>query len=254
MPAIEIILKQKQTAIFIVTKLYKFLVNETVDAKNIAYLADRFYKNNYEIKPLLTDIFTSNWFYDDKNIGVKIKSPIEFLVGMQRNINLKYDSEAVQLLFQKVLGQILFYPPNVAGWAGGKNWIDSTTLMVRLKLPQTIISQENFSITPKDDDDVMMGMQMQDEDGNIINMKQKAKGINAIAKVRTTINWPLYCDSFLKVAKENLLADVTIYLIQPLKQQTAAKTLAPFVDQSSRNAFIQSATMAVMSMPEYQLC
>lgn len=254
--AIDIILKQEQTAIFIVTKLYKFLVNETVDTKNVAYLADRFYKNNYEIKPLLTDIFTSSWFYEAKNIGVKIKSPMEFLVGMQRNINLKYNNQAVQLVFQKVLGQILFYPPNVAGWAGGKNYIDSTTLMVRLKLPQTIISQNNFTITPKPDDDVMMGMQMQNDDSNMESAIQnrKAKNFATDAKVRTTINWAMYCNSFLNTTKQNLLTHITNYLIQPLTQQTTTKTLETFIDQSSRNAYIQSATMAVMSMPEYQLC
>jgi len=61
---LNILLEQKQTAKHITEKLYKFLVNETPDTKNIEWLADRFYKNDYDISKLCEDIFTSDWFYD----------------------------------------------------------------------------------------------------------------------------------------------------------------------------------------------
>ena len=47
------------------------------DTAKVEWLADRFYKNDYDISKLLEDIFTSDWFYDEKNIGAKIKSPVE---------------------------------------------------------------------------------------------------------------------------------------------------------------------------------
>ena len=62
-----------------------------------------------------------------------------------------------QLLIERILGQILFYPPNVAGWPGGKTWIDSSTLMVRMRLPQMINDTDEFNVKPKTDDDQMMG-------------------------------------------------------------------------------------------------
>ena len=96
------------------------------------------------MKNLFTDIFTQDWFYDEKNIGNRIKSPIEFLVGIRRILPMEIDNAEAQLLFQKVLGQMLFYPPNVAGWPGGKNWIDSSSLMFRLRLPQFLTLQMNL--------------------------------------------------------------------------------------------------------------
>ena len=30
------------------------------------------------------------------------------------------------------MGQLLFYPPNVAGWPGGTSWINSSTLLNRI--------------------------------------------------------------------------------------------------------------------------
>ncbi|MCH5690232.1 hypothetical protein LWM68_42005 [Niabella sp. W65] len=45
----------------------------------------------------------------------------------------------------------------MAGWAGGRAWIDSSTLMMRLRIPQMFYDRDELNITPKQDDDVMMG-------------------------------------------------------------------------------------------------
>ncbi|MGB2703161.1 MAG: DUF1800 domain-containing protein, partial [Chitinophagaceae bacterium] len=107
---LDILLQQKETAKFVTKKLYKFLVNEEVDDAKAEWLADRFYKNEYDISKLLEDIFTSDWFYEEKNIGVKIKSPVELLAGIQRMLPMKFEREEALLLIQRSLGQLLFYP------------------------------------------------------------------------------------------------------------------------------------------------
>src|SRR5215203_4963199 len=154
---LDLLLEKKQTAVFITQKIYKYFVNENIDALKVQWLADRFYKNDYHIGKLMEDIFTADWFYDEKNIGVRIKSPIELLAGMQRLLPMELDNPESLLLIQRVLGQMLFYPPNVAGWPGGKSWIDSSTLMLRLRLPQLISDNDDFNIVPKNDDDQLMG-------------------------------------------------------------------------------------------------
>ena len=105
----------------------------------------------------MKDIFSSDWFYEEKNIGSKIKSPVELIVGIRRTLPMKIENDELQLLLQRLLGQLLFYPPNVAGWPGGKNWIDSSSLMLRLRIPQMIYVSEELHMKPKDDDDQMMG-------------------------------------------------------------------------------------------------
>ena len=39
----------------------------------------------------MEDIFTSDWFYEEKNIGTKIKSPMELLAGIQRMLPMTLD-------------------------------------------------------------------------------------------------------------------------------------------------------------------
>ena len=118
---------------------------------HISAMADVFYRSNYEIKPLLEFVFTAPWFYEPQNTGNLIKSPVAFLVGLNRQFYISYQRPEVQLQFQKVLGQVLFYPPNVAGWPGGKNWIDSSSLMYRLKIPSTVLNGGLIDFTGKAD-------------------------------------------------------------------------------------------------------
>ncbi len=115
---LDILLNKKQTAVFITRKIYRFFVNDAVDEKRIHALADRFFQSGYHIQKLLTDIFTSDWFYDEKNIGVHIKSPVEWIVGIRRQLPQEIEHPEAQILIQRLLGQVLFNPPNVAGWPG----------------------------------------------------------------------------------------------------------------------------------------
>ena len=244
---IDILLEQPQTAIFITRKIYRFFVNESVDEKKVTWLADRFYKNEYDIKKLMEDIFTSDWFYDAKNIGTKIKSPVDLLVGIQRLLPLELENTASQLLFQRALGQVLFYPPNVAGWPGGKSWIDSSTLMLRLRIPQIMTANEAINIKPKSDDDVMMG-QMTDE-----KMKQQQKAATAIKNGAAVVNWDLPVKIFQKVPRENLLQKITETVLQT-GSGASNTTLAKYINSESRETYIKSAIVYLMSTPEYQLC
>jgi uncharacterized protein (DUF1800 family) len=75
-------LDQKATAKFITRKIYKFFVNEKVDDDIVNRLSTNFYASGYDIKKLMTEIFSSSWFYDQKNIGNRIKSPVELMVGI----------------------------------------------------------------------------------------------------------------------------------------------------------------------------
>ena len=90
-----------------------------MDESRVSDLAAHFYENGYDIKSLLTRIFTSSWFFDKENIGSQIKSPVLWLVGIRRQLPLEIQNPAVQLVLERLLGQVLFSPPNVAGWPGG---------------------------------------------------------------------------------------------------------------------------------------
>lgn len=248
---LNILLDQKQTAKYITRKIYKFYVNENVVDENIVTsLAEKFYQSNYDISALLKNIFTSEWFYDNKNIGSKIKSPIELLAGIRRILPVSFEQPEAQLLVQRVLGQILFYPPNVAGWPGGKNWIDSSTLMFRLRIPQLLANADEFSIRPKDmPDDMLENYQMkQQADRKAMGKKMQAQILNA------TIDWNGVIKQFSGVSRENLLGEIAITLLQSASSSINKNVLEKYIDNSSKESYIKSAVVQLMCTPDYQLC
>ena len=89
---IDIILEQKQCAKFICTKVYKYFINPNVDEDRLEEITTLFYKD-YNIEKLMQHIFTSDWFYNKENIGAKIKSPIELLVGIHRLVRVAYNNK-----------------------------------------------------------------------------------------------------------------------------------------------------------------
>ena len=226
--ALNIILEQKGTAKFIVTKIYKFFVNEKINPGIIEHLSDQFYDSKYDIKKLMTEIFTSKWFYNEENIGTKIKSPIELMAGIMRTLPMELEKPENLIVYQKLLGQMLLYPPNVAGWPSGNSWIDSSTLMLRLQIPQIWSGLRPLELEAKTDDDVEMGLK---------NNQMRNKGFK---NPNIIIDWNLVESTF----KNKNISD---YLLQT--KSSNEKIIEQFSDSSLKLKIIN-----VMSTPEFQLC
>ncbi|MEO5984224.1 MAG: DUF1800 domain-containing protein [Ferruginibacter sp.] len=244
---LDILLENKQTAYHISKKIYRYFVNENIDDSRLRWLSSRFYESKYDINKLMSDIFSSEWFYTEKNIGNKIKSPVELLAGIRRFLPLELDNENAQLLFQKVLGQVLFYPPNVAGWAGGKSWIDSSTLMVRLQIPKVFTANESIIIRPKNDDDVNMGEVMEEEVRIRKNKMYTDKAGTAL------INWGMVNKIFETTNRETLTQKIQETLLQT-KSRVPESVFTKYLNGESRENFIKSVVINLMSTPEYQVC
>ncbi|WP_278353872.1 DUF1800 domain-containing protein [Chryseobacterium gleum] len=226
---LNIILEQKATAQFITTKIYKFFVNEKPDQDIVNKLSTNFYNSGYDIKKLMTEIFSSTWFYNQKNIGNRIKSPIELMAGMMRILPMHIQNPENLIVYQKLLGQMLLYPPNVAGWPNGKSWIDSSTLMLRLQIPQIWSGLRPLEYSPRQDDDIDMGMKSRE---TALNKSFKNPNI--------TIDW----DRIEKIFADKNCED---YLLQNT-QSLDMNSVKNFSDKS-----IKMNVINLMSTPEYQL-
>ncbi|MCL1674399.1 DUF1800 domain-containing protein [Elizabethkingia meningoseptica] len=222
---LNIILQQKATAKFIATKVYRFFVNDTINPSTVDNMAVVFYKSNYNISKLLEYVFTSRWFYDEANIGTRIKSPIELFIGIQRTLPLNFDKPEVLINYGNLLGQVIFRPPNVAGWPSGTNWIDSSTLLLRMQIPQLWSGIIPMVYKPKEDDDVNMGQ------------KQRFNPKNA----KANIDW---------AKAEALLKNQNLgNLLLQKKVASSDATLKAYSGKSFESDIIN-----IMSVPEYQLC
>ncbi|CDP51368.1 hypothetical protein [Devosia sp. DBB001] len=129
---LAIILEQKQTAIYIATKIYRFFVREDVSPAFGEALGDLLREKDYEIAPFLRTIFLSEDFYSEPSVGSHIKSPTELIVSTYRKLGLAVMPGIPDpYLVSKTLGQVLLYPPTVAGWGQGRSWITPGILFER---------------------------------------------------------------------------------------------------------------------------
>jgi uncharacterized protein (DUF1800 family) len=137
---VDAIMRQEACALFIVFKLYKFFVRDvpmdlsaidTSTRKAILKLAQYFRAVNYEIKPVIRRLLLSRHFYDPVNMGTKIKSPSELLIGSVRSLLVPVRDIGVVADAMDLMGQSVFLPPSVKGWDGGRSWINTSTMFVR---------------------------------------------------------------------------------------------------------------------------
>jgi uncharacterized protein (DUF1800 family) len=235
---LNMLLERRETAHFIARKAYRFFVNENdVPVERIAWLGDRFYDADYSIMRLLEDIARSDWFYEPQNMGCNIKSPVELWVGLRRALPMELHDTGSQLMLQRALGQVLFYPPNVAGWPGGRQWIDSSSLTLRLRLPNLVVDQGDLDINTKDDDDQQMGERS--------GTRQRRLGAN--------IDWSALGQQWAKTPDAQLLEQMAQYFWQTPARPATLQALQKQLETMPREQRIRSSVVQLMSLPEYQM-
>ncbi len=137
---IDIIFEQEATSRFISRKLWEYFVYESPDSNLVEELAQTLRENNYELRPLLHQIFMSEEFYSDHVIATQIKSPVQFWLMLEDQLGIQNPEPYLVRMALKGLGQELFYPPNVKGWEGGQAWINTDTVLLRQNIPAYILS------------------------------------------------------------------------------------------------------------------
>ncbi len=131
---INLIFEKKEAARFMSKKLWEFFVYENPSETALEALAESFQKSNYQTGPLLREIFLSKEFYVEASIRSQIKSPIQYLVALLKQLEIDNPPAGFPIAAELQLGQVLFMPPNVAGWDWGQAWINTNTLLTRYNL------------------------------------------------------------------------------------------------------------------------
>ncbi|RRQ49687.1 DUF1800 domain-containing protein [Maribacter algicola] len=146
---ITILFQQRPNEIaeFICRKLYEFFVHPDSqdDANNaqtiIDGMASTFISNNFELAPVLRQLFKSEHFFDDEAIGVIIKSPFDFYLNTLKETSFAYDDTVLgsMLNYSGMLGQELFDPFDVAGWQRDRTWINTNFIIGRWLTIESIL-------------------------------------------------------------------------------------------------------------------
>jgi len=147
---IDIIMQQPATADYIAGKIYRYFVRQDLSPELQKQLGAVLRDDHYEIAPLLEKIFLSRDFYSPASVGTQIKSPVQLAVSTYKKLGQTNIPGVPDFnLATSALGQQLFSPPTVAGWAGGQSWITPGLLLERGNLARDILFPD-ISFLPPD--------------------------------------------------------------------------------------------------------
>jgi hypothetical protein len=136
--------KPNQIAKFICEKIYRYFVYSSQNdapANIIDELAATFISSGFNLKEVYKKLFTSQHFYDELLFGAQIKTPPEFIIGLQRVFGTEYKfGTTPQTRFAcEDLEMELYDPPNVGSWIGYRTWISTSTYPQRVYHSQEIL-------------------------------------------------------------------------------------------------------------------
>ncbi|HLW35433.1 MAG TPA: DUF1800 domain-containing protein [Chthoniobacterales bacterium] len=137
---IDTLVSRPACAQFIGRKLWRFFADDDPPAPIVDSVAATIRKHNFEIRPVLRDIFSSAEFYSDRARGSQIKSPVQYIVQTSKMLDAPAPPPLAAQNAMRQMGQILFAPPNVKGWDGGKQWISTSTLLFRYNFANYLIN------------------------------------------------------------------------------------------------------------------
>jgi uncharacterized protein (DUF1800 family) len=134
------------TAHRLAAKLYRYFISEVTapDERVISEIANTYMQNDGNMKVVLRRLFTTDAFL--KSEFARYAWPIEYVVRSIKETGwdgLSVDSVMTPLVN---MGQSLYEPPDVNGWALGPEWISTSSMLARMNYAATLMASQKFNL------------------------------------------------------------------------------------------------------------
>lgn len=131
---VGIIMQTPAAAKHLCSRLFTEFANYNPSETTVNNLIQVWQQNDHQVKPVVRAILTSDEFYSMASYRGMVRSPVDFIVGMIRALELDIRPGGRQFNAKsyEAMNQILFEPPSVAGWPGGSTWISTGTFFARM--------------------------------------------------------------------------------------------------------------------------
>ena len=139
---VQMLLDSPATAGRLAFRLIDLFMGEgVVPTEGASQLAAGLRERHLDIGWGVETILRSQAFFADENLGRRVRSPVECVVGPVRAFELFDPPPSTLVLGEWTtrLGQELFYPPNVGGWPGGRSWLSARSLVSRTNFAAALV-------------------------------------------------------------------------------------------------------------------
>ncbi len=127
-------------------RLWEYFAYPDPSDADLEPLVTAYTRSNGDIKAILRALFTSPAFYSPRAYRALVKSPTELVVGTARSLSVATDAFSLPAVTTR-MGQALFNPPNVAGWPGGVQWINTSTWLERVNFGNALLTARDDAHT-----------------------------------------------------------------------------------------------------------
>ena len=229
---IDAIFQHPKIPYLITRKILKWFIYDNPSDELVRYYGTYFKKVDFEIKPLLTKIFTEE--FTKNNAGSKIKNPLEYILQLIDELNMPTKNGKAIAFFIRDQGMDLFNQPNVKGWDGGNSWLTSQIFLQRNTIVDTLCNGKPLGQRRPENNDKMM---QNDSQKPLLSVK---------------LNWDKNQDNKQIIAE---LGNRLLFKISENNQQDFEKILKYDFDsttEGSENAVLRLFNF-IAKLPEFQL-
>jgi uncharacterized protein (DUF1800 family) len=160
---VEMLVPLRATAERLSTRLFTFFAYPNPEQEVVAHLADTFQKHRYNVGAVVRELFTMDAFFSEKGYRALVKSPAELVAQALKATGADGKAYLAAAAAMPAMGQILYYPPNVAGWPAGTSWINSSTLLSRINFANAAARRMGASLPAQAVDQLLATL----VDGNV---------------------------------------------------------------------------------------
>ena len=152
---VEMIVPLRATAERLSARLFAFFAYPNPETEIVHHLADVFQSNHHSVGAVVREIFLMDAFYSGKAYRALVKSPAELVAGILKTVRADRGGYLAAASAMGPMGQVLFYPPNVAGWPSGSSWINSATLLDRINFANAATLRARAGIRAQSVEDLL---------------------------------------------------------------------------------------------------
>ena len=146
---VEMLVPLRATAERLSIRLFSFFAYQNPEREIVQHLADTFQQSHYNVGAVVREIFSMDAFYSAKAYRALVKSPAELAAQTLRATGADAKGFLAAANGMAPMGQVLFDPPNVAGWPGGTSWINSATLLNRINFANAAARRAPTPLPPQ---------------------------------------------------------------------------------------------------------
>lgn len=146
---VDLVAEHPATARRLASKLLRFFVLPDPEPELVDAVAEVYLQAHGDMRRVMETLLGSRLFFSERAYRSLIKSPAELVIGTIRLLDCPSERRFTLPAMRK-MGQELYNPPSVKGWDGGRDWINTVTLLERQNYLRDMLMEAEVKVAGRD--------------------------------------------------------------------------------------------------------